>query len=103
MGTVPVLFPALTDLVTIDQVAAATGRRRSGEPLPQPVRVAVRNGGAALDGAAVERTASDGGTLGLAAPPSSADASTLVALTGAGDLGGAGVLAATRRGRPRRP
>ena len=87
-----VLFPALTDLVTIDQAGGDGQEAMPGDPLPQPVRVAVRNGGAALDGAAVEFTASDDGTLDLAAPPASAGAATLVALTGAGEPGVAQVF-----------
>ncbi|MBI4943359.1 MAG: PASTA domain-containing protein [Actinobacteria bacterium] len=54
-----------------------------GDPLPQPVRVAVRNGGVLLPGAVVRFDASDGGRLAAPGPPTSADPSTLVGVTGA--------------------
>jgi Family of unknown function (DUF6519)/PASTA domain len=77
------LFPALTDLVTIDEVGGDGQEAMPGDPLPHRIRVAVRNGGVLLHGAAVTFEASDGGRLADSGPPTAADQSTLVGTTGA--------------------
>ena len=59
-----------------------------GDPLPEPVRVAVRNGGHALPGARVRFEASDAGSLAEAAAPTAADPATLTVDTAADGVAG---------------
>ncbi|WP_251096590.1 DUF6519 domain-containing protein [Streptomyces sp. Caat 7-52] len=54
------LFPALTQLVTLDLVGGDGQEALPGRPLPHPVRVAVRNGGRPVPGARVAFTPSGG-------------------------------------------
>ncbi len=70
------LFPALTDLVTIDLVGGDGQEALPERPLPEPVRVAVRNGGRPVPGA---RIGIDAGTghVSAAGPPGPASPSTL--------------------------
>jgi Family of unknown function (DUF6519)/PASTA domain len=70
------LFPALTDLVTIDLVGGDGQEAPPEQPLPEPVRVAVRNGGRPVAGA---RIGVDAGTghVSAARPPDAASPSTL--------------------------
>ena len=51
------LFPPLTDLVTIDLVGGDGQEAMPGDPLPEPVRVVVRNGGVPVVDARVRATA----------------------------------------------
>jgi hypothetical protein len=69
------LFPPLTELVTIDLLGGDGQEALAGQPLPEVVRVAVRNGGLAVPGATV-RFAAAGGHLDTA-PPTSSDPATL--------------------------
>ncbi|MPV37314.1 DUF6519 domain-containing protein [Georgenia subflava] len=55
------LFPALTDLVSLDLVGGDGQEAMPGDPLPQPVRVVVRRGGLPVAGATVRWTAERGG------------------------------------------
>ncbi|MBK6872040.1 MAG: PASTA domain-containing protein [Kineosporiaceae bacterium] len=57
------LFPALTELVAIDEVGGDGQEAMPGDPLPEPLRVAVRSGGRPVVGARVQFTASHGGVL----------------------------------------
>ena len=71
------LFPALTDLVSLDEVGGDGQEAMPGHPLPEPVRVAVRNGGLPVAGARVGFAAGDGGALSpLDAAPSTATVAT---------------------------
>ena len=64
------LAPPLTELVTIDLLGGDGQVAAAGQPLPEVVRVAVRNGGRAVAGAAV-RFGAAGGHLDSSAPTSS--------------------------------
>lgn len=75
------LFPTLTDLVALDEVGGDGQEAMPGEPLPEPVRVAVRNGGRPVVGAAVRFEASGAGALAPGTGPTSADPSTLSVTT----------------------
>lgn len=57
------VFPALTELVSLDLLGGDGQEAMPGEALPQPVRVCVRNGGLPVAGARVAFKASDDGTL----------------------------------------
>lgn len=76
------LFPALTELVTLDEIGGDGQEAMPGDPLPQPIRVTVRNGERPVPGAAVQFTASDAGTLDPASPPTSADPAEVLVPTG---------------------
>ncbi|MEZ0449715.1 DUF6519 domain-containing protein [Cellulomonas sp. ICMP 17802] len=56
------LFPPLTSLVTIDLVGGDGQEAMPGDPLPEPVRVVVRNGGVPVVGARVKGIARSGAT-----------------------------------------
>ncbi|MGC0273294.1 DUF6519 domain-containing protein [Pseudactinotalea sp. Z1739] len=78
------LTPPLTELVTIDLLGGDGQESLPGEPLPEPVRVAVRNGGVPVAGANVRFTsdgdhlrASDPSAPGPGAPPTSGDPSEI--------------------------
>ncbi len=62
------LFPPLTEQVTIDLVGGDGQEAMPGAPLPQPVRVAVRSGGRAVTGA---RLSVDAGSGTVTGPPAS--------------------------------
>jgi hypothetical protein len=62
------LFPALTGLVSIDLVGGDGQQAMPGDALPEPVRVAVRNGGLPVPDARV-RFRCPGGELALDEPP----------------------------------
>ena len=76
------LFPPVTELITLDLIGGDGQEALPGAALAQPVRVAVRNGGLPVSGAALRCRASDNGTLVL-------DARSGTDITGATD--GAGV------------
>ncbi|WP_077800203.1 DUF6519 domain-containing protein [Streptomyces sp. JHA26] len=57
------LFPAQTELVALDLAGGDGQQAPPGSPLPQPVRVAARNGGLPLPGAPVLFTVEGGGVL----------------------------------------
>ncbi|MGW1245212.1 DUF6519 domain-containing protein [Streptomyces bobili] len=59
------LFPAQTELIALDLVGGDGQQAPPGSPLPQPVRVAARNGGLPLPGARVLFTAEGGSLTGL--------------------------------------
>ncbi|MEW2051325.1 DUF6519 domain-containing protein [Streptomyces sp. NPDC005476] len=59
------LFPAQTELITLDLAGGDGQQALPGSPLPQPVRVAARNGGVPLPGAPVLFTAEAGTLTGL--------------------------------------
>ncbi len=59
------LFPPLTELITLDLAGGDGQEAMPGDPLPEPVRVVVRNGGLPVPTAAVEFVASDGGALSV--------------------------------------
>ncbi|MER5384417.1 DUF6519 domain-containing protein [Streptomyces sp. NPDC002688] len=59
------LFPAQTELVTLDLAGGDGQQAPPGLPLPHPVRVAARNGGLPLPGAPVLFTAESGVLTGL--------------------------------------
>ncbi|MFF0086803.1 DUF6519 domain-containing protein [Streptomyces canus] len=61
------LFPAQTELVTLDLAGGDGQQAPPGLPLPQPVRVAARNGGLPLPGAPVLFTVESGVLTGLGA------------------------------------
>jgi hypothetical protein len=75
------LFPALTGLVSLDEVGGDGQEAMPGDPLPETVRVAVRNGGLPLAGAAVQFTASDTGALAAESDPTATDPATLAVTT----------------------
>ena len=55
------LFPPLTDMVSLDLVGGDGQEAMPGDPLPQPVRVVVRNGGRPVVDAPVRFTVGAGG------------------------------------------
>lgn len=59
------LFPAQTELITLDLAGGDGQQAPPGSPLPQPVRVAARNGGLPLPGAPVLFTVESGVLTGL--------------------------------------
>ncbi|MGW0948848.1 DUF6519 domain-containing protein [Streptomyces sp. NPDC002623] len=61
------LFPAQTELITLDLAGGDGQQAPPGSPLPQPLRVAARNGGLPLPGAPVLFTAESGVLTGLGA------------------------------------
>ena len=65
------LLPALTQLVTLDLLGGDGQESLPGAPLPQPVRVSVRNGGLPIAGARV-RFDTPGGHLATASAPTTA-------------------------------
>lgn len=69
------LFAPLTELVTIDELGGDGQEAPPGQPLPEIVRVVVRNGGRAVVGAGVHFAAA-GGHLD-SGPPTSSDPDTL--------------------------
>ncbi|MEO3807258.1 DUF6519 domain-containing protein [Nonomuraea sp. B1E8] len=54
------LTPPLTELVTIDLLGGDGQQASAGQPLPEPVRVVVRNGGVPVQGARVKFSATGG-------------------------------------------
>ncbi|MEO3891424.1 DUF6519 domain-containing protein [Nonomuraea sp. B5E05] len=54
------LTPPLTELVTIDLLGGDGQQAPAGQPLPEPVRVVVRNGGVPVKGARVKFSATGG-------------------------------------------
>jgi hypothetical protein len=74
------LFPALTDLVTIDLLGGDGQESLPGSPLDEPVRVVVRNGGLPVDGTRVRFDAPDG-HLDAGAAPATTDPSSVVVST----------------------
>jgi len=75
------LFAPLTELVTLDLLGGDGQEAMPGRPLPQPVRVAVRNGGLPLPGAPVRFTAGSRGHLAVGAEPTAGSRSSLVAVS----------------------
>ena len=69
-------FPPLTGLVTVDLVGGDGQEAMPGDPLPEPVRVAVRNGSLPVAGARLS-AASGTGHLSLSGAPDLASPSTL--------------------------
>ncbi len=59
------LFPAQTELITLDLAGGDGQQAPPGSPLPQPVRVAARNGGLPLPGAPVLFKVESGSLTGL--------------------------------------
>ena len=78
------LFPALTDLVALDLVGGDGQTAMPGDPLPEPVRVAVRAGSLPVAGAALGVDAGSGTVSGE--PVTGADGTA--ALTWTLDPGG---------------
>ncbi|MEU2030794.1 DUF6519 domain-containing protein [Nocardia amamiensis] len=74
------LAPPLTELVTIDLIGGDGQESMPGLPLPEPVRVVVRNGGVPVTGAQV-RFDAPGGHLAVGAEPTSDSLSSIVAVT----------------------
>lgn len=81
------LTPSLTELVTLDLLGGDGQESLPGEPLPEPIRVAVRNGGVAVEGASVRFEAADGHLiddhLSETAVPDTADPASVDAITDA--------------------
>jgi len=69
------LFPPLTELETIDLLGGDSQEAAPGQPLPEVVRVAVRNGGRAVVGAQVRFAAAKGHLDRV--PPTAADPDTI--------------------------
>ena len=76
------LFPPLTGLVTIDLTGGDGQEAMPGDPLPEPVRVAVRRGEGPVQRAVLAAMASHGGSLSTSGPPAPADPAVLRASTG---------------------
>lgn len=74
------LFPPLTAMVAVDLVGGDGQEAMPGDPLPEPVRVVVRNGGMPMAGAPVAFSTSDGGHLSAA--PSAGDPAAATVHTG---------------------
>jgi hypothetical protein len=72
------LTPALTELVTLDLMGGDGQAAAPGQPLPQPIRVAVRNGGVPVVGAPV-RFATSGGHLAPGVPTTDSPPELVVA------------------------
>ena len=69
------LFPPLTGLVALDEVGGDGQEAMPGDPLPAPVRVAVRSGGLPVQGATV-RFGCATGELAVGSPPAGVPAPT---------------------------
>lgn len=76
------LAPPLTELVTIDLIGGDGQESMPGQPLPEPVRVVVRNGGVPVAGARV-RFDAPGGHLAVGDAPTSTSPSMVVVATDA--------------------
>jgi hypothetical protein len=74
-------YPLLTEQVSLHLLGGDGQEAPPGEPLPRPVRFAVRNGGLPVPGAAVLLAASAGGHLAVGSAPTSASPSVLRAQT----------------------
>ena len=76
------LTPPLTEMVSIDLLGGDGQESLPGQPLDEPVRVVVRNGGLGVDGARVRFDAPDG-HLDRVGAPSTGDPATITATTDA--------------------